>query len=262
MNKFNTRGIICLKDDYNFIYKISDIDYIEYENGEFQYLFYPHYNVIALLDSCLFQGIPGLDLNKRLECYERNNITPVFISERTPSENREDLWELLDKYNMKSLNRLEWLIRTDMLYSGDRLYVRRRSEIDDEPYIKLDSMFELTNRSDTLNKALLNIICYGDYLNCKEISINDKNRKDYYDLLMPIYIREYHLKRDRITYGIGRAKANNVYKGRKKISIDPLLFRRVAKDYLEKIITLDEALKILKISKSTFFRRLRDLNEG
>lgn len=216
MDKLVTRGIICLKDDYNFVYKIADIDYIEYENGDFQYLFYPHYNVIALLNSYLFQGIPGLELRRGLKCYERKNMTPVFISERTPGENREDLWELLDKYNMKSLNRLEWLIRTDMKYSGDRLYVKRRIDADDKPTIKINSMFELTDRVDSLNKALLDIICYGNYLDCQEISINDQNRQDYYHLLMPIYMKEYQLKRIRINNGIKIAKSNKIYHGRKK----------------------------------------------
>ena len=30
MNEIKTSGIICLKDEYDFEYKISDIDYIEY----------------------------------------------------------------------------------------------------------------------------------------------------------------------------------------------------------------------------------------
>ncbi len=261
MNKLVTRGIICLKDDYNFIYKIADIDYIEYENGDYQYLFYPHYNVIGLLDSNLFQGIPGLELRRGLKCYERTNRTPVFISERTPSENREDLWELLERYDMRSLNRLEWLIRTDMRYSGDRLYVKRRIDEDDKPIIKVDSMFELTNRSDSINKALLDIICYGNYLDCHEININDRNRKDYYDLLMPIYVKEYQLKRERINDGISKAKANHIYQGRRQITLNPLVFREVAQNYLDGKIQLNEALNSLKISKSTFFRRLRDYSE-
>ncbi|MCM1195682.1 MAG: hypothetical protein NC310_01260, partial [Roseburia sp.] len=197
---------------------------------------------------------------KKYECYKRINITPVFISERTPSENREDLWELLNKYDMKSLNKLEWLIRTDMRYSGDRLYVKRRLEIDDNPEIRLNSMFALANRSDGLNKKLLDIICYGGDLYCKEISINDRNRKDYYNLLMPIYIKEYLLKKDKIRNGINRAKNNNSYKGRKQISVDPLLFNKVAHDYLNEIVSLNDALKILNISRSTFFRRLRDFD--
>lgn len=59
MNKLVTQGVICLKDDYNFVYKIADIDYVEYENGEYSYYFYPFYNVIDLLNPYLFQGIPG-----------------------------------------------------------------------------------------------------------------------------------------------------------------------------------------------------------
>ena len=29
MNKLVTQGIICLKDDYNFLYKVADIEYVE-----------------------------------------------------------------------------------------------------------------------------------------------------------------------------------------------------------------------------------------
>lgn len=259
MNKLVTQGVICLKDDYNFVYKIADIDYVEYDNGEYSYYFYPFYNVIDLLNPYLFQGIPGLDLSKRLKCYERHNMTPVFISERTPSENREDLWEHLDKYYMKSLNRLEWLIKTDTKYSGDRLFVQERRNIDNNPVINIDSMFNLVKRFDSINGALLDIICYGDYLNCKEIVINDNNRKDYYNLLMPIYIKEYTLRRNQIMRGINEAKENDTYKGRKRIMLDPLLFRKVGQEYLNGNITLEEALNKLKISRATFFRRLEDL---
>lgn len=259
MNKLIIQGIICLKDDYNFVYKVADIDYVEYENGEFVYYFYPYYNVIDLLSPHLFQGIPGLDLSKRLKCYERHNITPVFISERTPSENREDLFELLHECNMKSLNRLEWLIKTDTVYFGDRLYVIERNNIDNTSVINIDSMFDLVKRSDSINGALLNIICYGSYLNCKEIIINDNNRKDYYKLLMPIYIKEYNLRRNQIMHGIKKAKESDTYKGRKKIMLDPLLLREIGQKYLNNNISLEEALSKLKISKSTFFRRLKDL---
>lgn len=258
MNKLITKGVICQNDDYNFIYRICDIDYIEYENGEYEYLFYPHYNVIQLLDSYYFQGIPGINLEKKKECYIRKNMTPVFISERTPGENRVDLWELLDKYGMKSLNRLEWLIRTDMKYCGDNFYVERRDENNYNENINLESMFDLTKRSDNIIKALLEIICYGKNLNCKEISINNDNRLDYYKLLMPIYIKDYKLKRDRINKGITEAKLKNTYKGRKQIPLDTLVFREVANNYSNKNITLDEALDKLNISKSTFFRRLNE----
>lgn len=257
MNKLITKGTICLKDNYNFVYKIANIDYVEYENGNFSYYFYPFYNVIKLLNADLFQGIPGLDLSKQLSCYERHNITPVFISERSPTENRENLWELLEECNMTSLNRLLWLIRTDTQYSGDRLYVTDR-ESESKSVIKKESMFDLVKRSDSLNKELLKIICSGDDLLCNEININDENRKAYYDLLMPIFKKEYLLKRKRITKGIEQAKNNNVYQGRQKINIDTLIFNDVAENYIESNISLTDALKKLQISRSTFLRRLKD----
>lgn len=258
MKKLITKGVICLKDHLNLTYKVSDIEYIEYENGDFSYFFYPHYNVIDILNTNLFQGIPGLDLSKRLDCYERHNITPVFISERTPSQNREDLWQLLEEYNMKSLNRLKWLLKTDTQYSGDKLYAKEKNEKDDNPIIKIESMFDLVKRTDAIHKALLEIICYGNYLQCKEITINDENRKYYYDLLMPIYEKEYTLKRKIIQNIREAAKNSNSYKGRKKISIDQLLLDKTIKDYQNKNITLEVALNKLKISKATFFRRLKD----
>lgn len=255
MNNIETKGIICVKDDYNFEYRVCNINYMEYENGEYKYLFYPNYNVIDLLSLKYFQGIPGLDLDKRLECYQRNNMVPVFISERTPGENRVDLWELLQMNGMNSLNRLEWLIRSDMKYSGDNYYVIRNEE---ENNIKIDSMFELTKRYDSLDNALLKIICSGKNLECSEISINDDNRKDYYKFLMPIYIKKYNLRKHKINEGVIKAKNNNVYKGRKKISIDSLLFNHVLEEYRNKNLSLDEAIKKLNISKSTFFRRIKN----
>lgn len=261
MNKIVTSGTICLKDNYDFVYRIADIDYVEYENGEFTYYFYPFYNVIDLLKSYLFQGIPGLDLSKKLKCYERHNIIPVFISERTPSENREDLWDLLMKCDMKYLNRLEWLIRTNMKYSGDRLYVEERKDDKTESIITVESMFDLVKRSDLIEEALLDIICYGNQLKSKEITIDDNNRKYYYDLLMPIYIKKYNLKKGKITKGIENAKKNNAYKGRKKIEVDPLLFNRMIQEYKEGYISLEDVLKRFNISRSTFFRRLKRYND-
>lgn len=87
--------------------------------------------MIDLLPVSLFQGIPGLELDLREEVYERENIVPTFISERTPSKGREDVYALLEEYGMQSLNRLEWLIRTDKQYSGDRLYVGKYEDVCD-----------------------------------------------------------------------------------------------------------------------------------
>jgi len=257
MKKLTTSGFICLKDDYGFDYKVARIDYEEWEDGNFNYIFRPFYNVIDILPDSLFQGIPGLDLSLRREVYERKNTVPTFISERTPSKNREDIWQILEKSGMQSLNRLEWLIRTNTRYSGDRFFVVPFDGNDTVIY-KKRYMYELVSRSDSIDRELLKIICFGDYLYADDIVIDDNSRLYYYRLLMPMYIREYERKKALRMRGIQKARENNVYKGRERIKIDPLLFERVANDYVHGKISVNRAVEILKISKSTFFRRLRE----
>ena len=257
MKKLTTMGFICLEDDYKFIYKIAKIEYEEWEDGAFNYIFRPFYNVIDMLPDHLFQGIPGLDLSLKRAVYERKNIVPTFIAERTPSEHREDLWALMEESGMQALNRLEWLIKTNKRYSGDRFFVMPFDGKDAVSY-KERSMYDLVRRSDSLNKKLLEIICFGDYLYADDIIIDDKSRFYYYRLLMSMYIRDFERKKRLKMRGIEKAKEQNVYKGRRQIKIDPLLFDRVANDYLHGKISADQASLILKISRATFFRRLRE----
>ena len=47
MKSIITKGVICLKDDYSFVYRIARIEYEEWENGNFEYRFFPFYNVIG-----------------------------------------------------------------------------------------------------------------------------------------------------------------------------------------------------------------------
>lgn len=254
MRSILTSGLICLDDDYRFTYRIANIEYEEWENGRFEYRFYPFYPVIDMMPPSLFQGIPGLDLSLRRSCYLRQNIVPVFISERTPGENREDLYELLDEVGMNTLNRLEWLIRTDKVYVGDRLYVTRPKKITE---IETPSMYDLVNRSDLLIGKLLRIICFGDCLYTEETNITDANRADYYRLLMPIYIDSFiRRKRTRIE-GIREARKRGAYKGRAVIALDPLKFKEISEAYLNRELTAAAAADKLGISTSTFFRRLR-----
>ena len=56
---------------------------------------------------------------------------PVFISEREPMKNRENLYELLEECDMDYWDPLEQLIRTDSHYFGDRLYVQGIDAVSD-----------------------------------------------------------------------------------------------------------------------------------
>ena len=253
MKSIIIKGTICLEDDYHFLYKIAKIEYEEYEDGNYKYSIFPNFAVIDLLPVKVFQGIPGLDLSLRREVYKRENMIPVFISERAPANNRENLWELLEENNMTTNNMLEWLIKTNTRYSGDRLFVTNFKE---NNIYNVISMYELVNRSNNIIKKLLQIITSGEYLVSKEVEINDSTRKMIYNLLMPIYISTCKLRKKQQRKGIKEAQVNNKYKGRKKKELDTLLFSKLKEDYINHKITAHNAAKRLGISRSTFIRRI------
>lgn len=260
MKSINTKAAICLKDNYDFEYKVAKIEYTEYEDESFSYVFTPDYSVIELLSADLFQGIPGLDLSLRKERFVRENIIPVFISERAPGKNREDLWQLLEECGMDYLNQLEWMIRSGYRYSGDLLYVRRYEPTDDKQIISLQDVSSLDSRSVRIMRCLLEYICSGNDIQTKDFTIDDNSRKQYYSLLMSLYKKEKSYLDERKAAGIKKSASEGKYKGRKRISIDYPKLYEVLSAYSSKKIDESEALKRLGISKSTFYRRLKEYN--
>lgn len=254
MREIVTRGDICLTDDYNLTYKVANINYTEREDESFVYEINPDYSVISLLDTKDFQGIPGLDLDLKKKSYIRENVIPVFISERTPAKNREDLWMLLKECDMQYLNQLEWLIRTHTQYSGDKLFVKPP----EDKTIEIDSISNLGNRSAIICRKMLETICYGNEMISPSLIIDDRNRKQYYDLLMALYSTERKFLDSRRSIGIAQSAKNGNYKGRTKIKIDKLAAQEIFLDYQAKKINSTEAARKLGISNSTFLRRYRE----
>ena len=105
---------------------VAQIDYQEFDEENFQYVISPYWEIIDGLPASVFQGIPGIDMDLRLERYYRVNYIPTFIAERTPSENREDLWDILESVGLDYYDRFEWLLRTTMRSANDNLIVERR----------------------------------------------------------------------------------------------------------------------------------------
>ena len=257
MKESLTKGLICLRDDLDIEYKIASITYIEREDESFSYIFIPFYNVIDLLGFPIFQGIPGLNLDLRREKYVRDNRVPVFISERSPGKNREDLWELLEEVGMNYLNPLEWLIRTDTRYGGDRFYVKRYMA-EDEAHcvtVKEDRGLE---RSASYSRYLLDLICHGHDVITEFYTIDDSNRKEYYSLLMTLYRKDVEYQRSRQKDGVKKGAAQGNYRGRARIQMDELNATEVFESFRERKITETEALKKLGISRATFYRRLKE----
>lgn len=254
MKEIKTEGTICLDDEYGFTYRIADIEYIEFENGNFYYQIKPNYSVIDLLPVSDFQGIPGLDLSLNKDSYIRENIVPVFISERSPSERREDLWDLLKDNDMQYLNRLEWLIRTDTRYTGDGFYVSKPENKD----IKTASIGELGTRSSVISRVILESICYGSTVIADDVKITDSNRKAFYTLIMAMYKTERKYIDQRRKEEIKKSAAEGNYKGRSRIKIDSLEILEYFQLYeADKITSKDAALE-LNISTSTFLRRYKE----
>lgn len=259
MREHTTEGTICLKDDYGIEYKISKITYKEREDESFLYVFRPYYEVIDMLGPGLFQGIPGLNLETHREEYVRENIIPTFISERSPGKNRENLAEMLEQVGMTYLNQLEWLIRTDTRYSGDRMYVKRYSSEDDKHTV---SMKESPQRIINACRDILDIICYGNDLHAESYNIDDDNRKDFYGLLYGLYSNEMDIRRQNLADGIKNGAANGHYKGRRKKNVNTPKLNEVSNALAAHRISEAEAMERLGVSRATLYRRLKEVRQS
>ena len=181
MKSVTTSGLICVKDKLNIEYSVCKIDYIINEDDTYKFVFTPYYDVIDLLESDIFQGIPGLNLDLRKEEYIRENMRPVFISERVPSEKREGYRDFLKKVGMDYMDPVEYLIRTDYKYSGDNFYVIRYKEREKVVLDNIPSEYD----SIELIENIINNISHGKevYLDNGK-NINDKN---IFETLLFIY---------------------------------------------------------------------------
>ncbi len=257
MKEMTTTGLICLRDDLELEYKIAKIEYTEREDESFVYVFTPYYPVIDLLSPPNFQGIPGLNLDLHKPQYVRENIVPVFISERAPNKNREDLWTLLESVDMKYLNQLEWLMRTKLRYSGDRLYVRRLLSGDEKQCVELADPAE-HDRARTICQRILQVICLGHDVRASGYSIDDSNRKAFYALLISLYRKEIEYPKTRRREGTRKAAAAGKYRGRQRIRIDDTKAIEVLGQFRQGKLTEAQALEKLGISRATFYRRLKE----
>lgn len=80
MNSITTSELICIKDNLNIEYVLCKLDYISNDDDTFKYIFTPYYDVIDLLNSDIFQGLPGLELNfKKKNILEKISNLYLFL---------------------------------------------------------------------------------------------------------------------------------------------------------------------------------------
>ncbi len=256
---------------------VAQIDYQEFDEENFQYVISPYWEIIDGLPASVFQGIPGIDMDLRLEKYYRVNYIPTFIAERTPSENREDLWEILESVGLDYYDRFEWLLRTTMRAANDNLIVERRrmSQVVEEftagmlsglqygDKIVLDSMEAIADTTAGFTDGIFTVVTNGvDIINQSgQVLVDAMTRA----AMVPIVVTQRMITRREHAAnrreGIEQAKKKGKYTGRKPIEVDEKVLRQVNQELKDGLITVEEAMRRTKIgSKSTFYRRVRELD--
>lgn len=279
---YRSSGIIYAVGDHNYKYAVSYIDYERYDDQHFQYVFTPLWYLIDALSPSIFQGIPGLDLTLRLEKYYRVNVTPTFISERTPSSTRADLPQLLAAVNLNYYDRFEWLLRTDMCCGTDNLIVERITKTDATPRflnyytllqqhfspepqpgdcIAIDSLANFSTSSHDLRTRLLTILRSGAtiYLKEEDRLLSPEECGVMLKLLLLLDAADAKYRKLTQATGIQKAKDAGKYSGRKRMEIDPILMAEILLKFEQQQITEREARERLGgLSRSTFYRRLKE----
>ena len=255
---------------------VAQIDYQEFDEENFQYVISPYWEIVDGLPASVFQGIPGIDMDLRLKDYYRVNYIPTFIAERTPSESREDLWELLESVDLDYYDRFEWLLRTKMRAANDNLIVERRrieetvgqiasgiiSGLQYGDKVIVESMESIADTTAGLTDSMFNIVTSGIDVVTEsgQVLVDAMTRA----AMIPYMVAQRIMsRRERISHqqaGIEQAKKDGKYAGRKPTPVDENVLRQVAKELDKGIITVEEAMKRTKInSRSTFYRKLRNL---
>ena len=277
---YTNAGVIKAVGHYGEKYSVGKIEYQTFFNEEYQYIFTPYWDVIDALDSSVFQGIPGISMELRLEKYYRVNMQPVFITERSPSKNREDLWELLEEVGLDYYDRFEWLIRTDLRCGNDNLIVERYREGTEEftyeeaagreaqlqygDHVIVQSQTQVSTNPSVYTEKMLRLLATGAVVSFEQegLQIDRENRDSAMMLLRQQYYAAKLWEKKKHQQGVERARERGEYRGRKKIPGDAVRVKEIAALFHQKKISEKQAMERLGIaSRSTFYRRLKETRE-
>ena len=277
---FRSVGIIKATDKMNYQYNTGEVSYERFDDQNFQYVFQPYWKLIEHLSEDVFDGIPGIDTSIKKEKYYRVNMTPSFISKRTPSESREDVRELLEEVGLDYYDRFEWLLRTDKCCGDDNLLVVRKrmqsvefdcvndemiNQIQPGDRIVLANLSDIAPNRSQFVPTLFRLMQSGAAIHIKEdniiLSIENCNPLYILERLMK-YEKAYMTRMQKI--GIEKAKQEGKYKGRKRIVVDEFIFKDIEERFERGLITEKQAIESCGVSRSTFYRRIREkkINEG
>lgn len=268
-------GIIKAYDKHNRNYSVGEIAFERFDDQNFQYIIKPYWQCIDQIPFGLFQGIPGINMDLRQETYYRVNMTPTFISMRTPSESRENVKELMNSVGLDYYDRFEWLLRSEMKCGDDNLFIVRKplenlkiqsldqinnKYLNPSDIIEIDNFSDIQSSNSKLTEDLFGLLQSGVqiYIRSESRYIDDSERKSMLYLLRNMLECIDRNNGTRRKNGIAKAKRNGKYTGRKPINIDEQILKQVAKAFLDNRISEKKAMNELGInSRSTFYRKIK-----
>ena len=272
-------GIIKVYDRYNRNYSVGEVIFERFDDQNFQYIIKPYWQFIDQIPYGLFQGIPGIDMDLRREAYYRVNMTPTFISMRTPSESRENVRELMRLVGLDYYDRFEWLLRSEMRCGDDNLLVVRKPadnlriqsleqaknrHLHPSDVVEINNLSDIQSSNAKLIEDLFSLLQSGVqiYIRSENRYIDDNERRTMLYLLRNMLECIDRNNRNRREEGIEEAKRNGRYTGRKPIEVDEQLLKQVAIAFINNRLSEQEAMGRLGInSRSTFYRKIRSFRE-
>ncbi|MEA4866030.1 MAG: hypothetical protein VB088_11630 [Sphaerochaeta sp.] len=165
-----------------------------------------------------------------------------------------NLKEELERANLDYLNRLQGLINTDTVYTGDKLVVEQDGFNNFTGFSTKSAQWHALSVLQLLGMRLP-IDIHGTRFGEQERST-----------LIKAYLIEYEFlatkRRVQQKRGQLQARERGVYTGRKPIEVSLPLPDEVRQKLKAGRITLDEALAITKLSKATLYRKFKQLEES
>lgn len=188
----------------------------------------------------------------RVSSTDQNEERQMAVLEEIGVE-KENIY--MDKQSGKNFNRPQYQKLLSILKKGDLLYI-----------LSIDRLGrnyeEIQNQWKVLTKEIKIDICVLDMP-----LLDTRNGKDLMgtfiaDLVLQVLSFVAQSERENIKnrqrQGIAQARKRGVQFGRPEIAV-PDDFQEVVEAWVGKELTLDEVLKYCKMSKSTFYRRVRKM---
>lgn len=128
--------------------------------------------------------------------------------------------------------------------------------------VTIQGFQSIAKTSHQLRKILLQILRSGAHIwnETESRQLSEEECSLLLNLLMVQESMEAKQNKQRHQEGVALAKNSGKYAGRKKIVVDPNLFRQIAKDFRNHKVTEEEAMHRAGISsRSTFYRRLKEM---